>query len=74
MTIGISKTHECIFEWYYGITIEDIRWVINCCQIYNINAKATKKPPIQLIKSDYCLHRVQIDLMDFRSNIDGDMY
>ena len=37
-------------------------------------AKATKKPPIILIISKGCLHRIIINLIDFRSNIDGLYY
>jgi hypothetical protein len=34
-------------------------------------AKAIENPPIQPIISKGCLHRIVINLMDFRSNIDG---
>jgi hypothetical protein len=69
--IGCTKTHEVIFKWYYGITFNDVSKVINGCTVCNCTAKAVEKPPIILIISKGCLHRIVIDLMDFRSNMDG---
>jgi len=37
-------------------------------------AKTVEKPFIILIISKGCLHRIIIDLMDFKSNIDGLYY
>jgi hypothetical protein len=69
--LGVTKTHERIFEWYYGITKKDVTWVVNRCNICNTVAKAVEKPPIKPIVSKGPGHRVVIDLMDFRSFIDG---
>jgi hypothetical protein len=69
--IGYIKTHEVIFKWYYGITFNDVSKVIGGCTIYNSLAKAIEKPLIQLIISKGCLYRIVINLMDFRSNMDG---
>ena len=69
--IGITKTHEVIFKWYYGITFNDVSFVVTRCTICNSMAKAIEKPSIQPIISKGCLHRIVIDLMDFRSNMDG---
>lgn len=72
--IGCTKTHEVIFKWYYGITFNNVSKVIGGCTIYNYMAKAVDKPPIIPIISKGCLHRIVIDLMDFRSNMDGPYY
>ena len=68
--IGCTKTYEVIFKWYYGITFNDVSKVISGCNVCNSMAKAVEKPPIKLIISKGCLHRIVIDLMDFRSNMD----
>jgi len=68
---GIAKTHERIHEWYYGITQADVTWVVNRCAICNMSAKATAKPALKMIVSKGTGHRIYIDLMDFRSNMDG---
>ena len=72
--IGYTKTYKVIFKWYYGITFNDVSKVLSRCTVYNSKSKAIKKPPIQLIISKGCLHRIIIDLMDFKSNIDGLCY
>jgi hypothetical protein len=72
--IGCTKTHEVIFKWYYGITFNDVSKVIGGCTVYNSMAKAMEKPPIIPIILKGCLYRIVIDLMDFRSNMDGPCY
>jgi hypothetical protein len=69
--IDCIKTHKVIFKWYYRITFNNVSKVISGCTVCNSMAKATKKPPIIPIISKGCLHRIIIDLMDFRSNMDG---
>jgi hypothetical protein len=44
--IGITKTHEVIFKWYYKITFNNVSFVITRYTIYNSMAKAIKKPSI----------------------------
>jgi hypothetical protein len=72
--LGITKTHERIFEWYYDITKKDVAWVINRCNICNATAKVIEKPLIQPIISKGPGYRITIDLMDFRSFMDGIYY
>ena len=72
--IGITKTYKVIFKWYYRITFNNVSFIITRYTIYNSMAKAIKKPSIQPIISKGYLHRIIINLIDFRSNIDGPYY
>ena len=68
--VGINKTHERATELYYGITQEDVKWVLNKCQIYTTNSANREPLTVTPIISRRCLDRVYIDLMDFTSQPD----
>ena len=68
ISLGIKKTLERCKQLYWGITEADVTWVLARCNICQLNTKQTvaTAPQVQPIKVKGCLHRVQIDLMDFR--------
>ena len=68
---GIAKTHEHIYELYYGISQEDVIWVLNWCAICAQNSANNSAPAITPIVSARVFDRVQIDLMDMQSTADG---
>jgi transposase InsO family protein len=49
-----------------------VKWVIDKCAVCAVQATNKGKPPIKPIKTRRCLDRIQIDLMDFRSQSDGE--
>jgi endogenous inhibitor of DNA gyrase (YacG/DUF329 family) len=58
-------------ELYYGITQENVEWVLKKCVICNQNTANKEPPTITPIVSRRCLDRVYIDLMDFTSQPDN---
>jgi hypothetical protein len=68
---GIQKTYERVSERYYGITRENVAWVVNRCSICNLKAAAKNLAPVTPIVASCCLNHVQIDLMDFSTTPDG---
>jgi hypothetical protein len=62
---GIAKTAGRIKELYYGVTKQDIRWVIKYCNICAITALLVAKAEVILIIAKILLERIQVDLMDF---------
>ena len=61
-----------IQELYYGISREDVEWVVDKCAVCRLMAAQKGKAPIRPIKTLRCLDRVQIDLMDFKVLADGE--
>jgi putative transposase len=70
--IGIHKTHEYLFSRYSGIRQADVREIISRCVICALNKANETAPIIKPITSNCCMQRVQIDLMDFRTDADGE--
>jgi hypothetical protein len=67
---GICKTYKRVAEQYWGITRNDIAWVVNYCLICNLsNTAKSTAIPIPIVSSWY-LNRLYIDLMDFRTTPD----
>ena len=66
-----NKTHERISELYYGITQEEVTWLLSKCQVCAANQANREPPSITPIISQRCLDRVYMDLMDFTSQPDG---
>lgn len=60
-------------EWYYGITYENVAWIVTRCKICNSNSKAADKAPITPIVSRGPGHRIYLDLVDFRAMPDEKM-
>ena len=69
---GIQKTYEQVSERYYGITCNDVAWVVNRCTICNLKAAAKEPVLVTPIVASRCMNRFQIDLMDFRTTPDGE--
>jgi transposase InsO family protein len=59
-----------VTELFYGITQEDVKWVLTKCQICITNASNREPSTVTPIISRRCLDRVYIDLMDFTSQPD----
>jgi hypothetical protein len=62
---GIAKTAGRIKEFYYGVTKQDIRWVIKYCNIYVITALLATKTKVIPIIAKILLECIQVDFMDF---------
>ena len=64
---GHSKTFSIIKERFYGISREEVVWLLRhggiCLQTQPSNTRA----PLEPIHSGYTLERVQIDLVDMRA-------
>jgi hypothetical protein len=43
---GIQKTYERVMERYYGITRNDVAWVVNRCTICNLKGAAKGSAPV----------------------------
>lgn len=69
---GITKTHDRIKEGWYGITEENVKWVLKECGVCILDAPQVVKAPPMPIVSARCMDRVQIDLVDHRSKKDGE--
>ena len=63
---GIRKTFEHANKSVYGISKEDVSWLLRHCKICLNNWANATKPPLEPIVVNNTLKRVQIDLMDFR--------
>lgn len=63
---GIRKTFEHANKSVYGISKEDVTWLLRHCKICLNNRANATKPPLEPIVVNNTLERVQIDLMDFR--------
>jgi hypothetical protein len=67
---GICKTYKQVIEQYWGITRNNITWVVNWYLICNLGSSAKNKSiPIPIVSS-WCLNRVYIDLIDYRTTPD----
>ena len=67
---GITKTHDRVKEGWYGITEENVKWVLKeCCVCVQDAPQAVKAPPMPIVTLR-CMDRVQIDLVDQQSKID----
>jgi hypothetical protein len=51
--------------------LNDVQWVVNRYSICNLSAKAAEKALITPIDSKTTGHRIYIDLIDFRAQMDG---
>ena len=52
---------------YWGITKDEVGWVLANCAHCNLQAKSLSRPPLTPIKSVQPNQRVQADLIDYRS-------
>ena len=68
----MRKTHEIIYQQYYGITQSEVAWLLAKCAICAFTHPNQYDLLLTLIVSHSCLNWVQIDLMDFRLQTDGE--
>jgi hypothetical protein len=64
---GYTKTFNQVKERYYGISRDEVIWLLKNCSICLQCRPSNTRAPLQPIVSGYTLQRVQIDLVDMRS-------
>jgi hypothetical protein len=69
--VGVTLTFNRIQELWYGVSQDDIEWVLKNCAVCQLRACNKTKPVTKPITTCRCMDRVQLDLMDFRSLADG---
>lgn len=65
-----DATAKNISKTYYGVTCEEIVFLIKLCEICHRKAPSKSKGPMKPIISTKLFERVQIDLIDMRSTPD----
>jgi hypothetical protein len=68
---GRDKVWAGIQEMYYGISRQEVTFVLKLCKNYALNRPATTKAPLVPIISSRAWERVQIDLIDIRHEPSG---
>ena len=68
---GYKITHQALKEQFYGISREDVEWIIKHCILCAQNSANNSQAPLQPVQSTCILDRVQIDLVDMRATPDG---
>lgn len=69
--MGRDKTWAEVRDKYYGITKEEVAWIIDHCELCNQNRPSTTRAPLTVISSSNPFERVQVDLIDMRAEPDG---
>lgn len=67
----MKKTQERIDDLYYGITVANVKWALEKCNVCALKASNKTKSILTPITSNQCLDRLYIDLMDLCSKPDG---
>jgi len=68
---GYVKTFNNIKEWFFGITKEQVQWLVGRCQTCLKNHPNRSRGELDPIISNHILQRVQIDLIDMRHEPNG---
>lgn len=68
---GYQKTYKAIKREYYGIVRNDVLWLLARCRTCLVNRPNKSRGVLEPIVSNFTLERVQIDLVDFRHEPDG---
>jgi hypothetical protein len=68
---GRDKVWASIQQKYYGISRQEVAFVLKLCKNCVLNRPATTKAPLAPIISDQARERVQIDLIDMRHEPSG---
>ena len=63
---GIDKTFESVGDNYYGITKEEVQWIVGSCAICQQNSPQQAAAPLQPIVTSEIFEQVQIDLVTMR--------
>ena len=69
-----DKLCDAINEKYYGITQQEVEWILRRCTTCILDKNANVSAPIQAIEVNRTLERIQIDLVDMRSIPSGGKY
>lgn len=64
---GHTKTFHQVQLRYYGISREEVVWLLKHCTVCLQSRPSNTRAPLEPIESSYTLHRVQIDLVDMRA-------
>lgn len=70
--IEIRATHDELCTVWYGISREDVEWVVEKCKGCALNEDNQGTAVVKPIETRFCMDRVEFDLMDFRSLSDGE--
>ena len=68
--IGQEVTAKKISIQYYGVTREEVLFLVKLCEIYYRQAASKSKGPLKSIISTHLFERVQIDLIDITATPD----
>ncbi|KFZ11413.1 hypothetical protein V501_04793 [Pseudogymnoascus sp. VKM F-4519 (FW-2642)] len=68
---GRDKVWSYIQRTYYGISRQDVIFILKLCKSCALNRPSTTKAPLVPITSGYAWERVQIDLIDMRHEPSG---
>jgi Integrase core domain/Integrase zinc binding domain len=69
---GVQNTYNKIKSEYHGITRKEVAWVIKRCQTCLEKRSNRTLPPLQPITANIPWERIQIDLVSYANNPDGD--
>lgn len=67
----IRKTFAEIDRNYYGITRQEVEWILSHCSTCAVNKTQTKTAPLKPIITNTLFERVQVDLVDMSNRRDG---
>jgi hypothetical protein len=73
---GVNKVSKAVIERFYGIRKDDVEWVLKHCQTCLLERQNRSQTPARAsrepVVSGRTLERVEIDLIDFRHEPDGE--
>ena len=70
--IRVRPTHDEIYEVWYGISREDVEWVLEKCSMCALDEDKQGTAVVKPIETRYCMDRIEFDLMDFQSLADSE--
>ncbi len=68
---GYKKTYQRVKNEAYGISRDDVQWLLEHCQVCMVNRQNITRAPLQPIVALNVHERVQADLIDMRTKPDG---
>jgi len=70
--LGVRPTHNAICEVWYGVSQEDVEWVLEKCSSCALDENKQGTAVVKPIKTRCCMDRIEIDLIDFQTLSDGE--
>ena len=70
---GNNKTFQKVNELYYGVNKVMVEWFLKRCAVCLNHQKSNTRAPLEPIIASQVLEQVQVDLVDMRSQRDGNM-